>query len=57
MQHEKHTTEIMNSQSVELSKMKSEIKRTIEQSEREAMGEADARCIFPARTLRIALQL
>jgi hypothetical protein len=42
MQNEKHTTEIMNSQNVELSKMKSEIKRTIEQSEREAMGEADA---------------
>jgi hypothetical protein len=57
MQNEKHTTEIMNSQSVELSKMKSEIKRTIEQSEREAMGEADARCTFPARMLRIALQL
>ena len=43
MQIEKHTTEIMNSQNVELSKMKlEEIERTTEQSEREAMEEADA---------------
>jgi hypothetical protein len=42
MQIEMHTTEIMNSQNVELSKMKSERERTNEQSEREAMEEADA---------------
>ena len=42
MQIEKHTMEIMNSQNVELSKMKSERERTNEQSEREAMEEADA---------------
>jgi hypothetical protein len=42
MQIEKHTTEIMNSQNVELWKIKSERERTNEQSEREAMEEADA---------------